>query len=450
MISPRCSLLAVALSILALPAQAAHAADSIAVLEFVGDGSIEDSVLVFLADKVRDLARQELDPAAWEVMARESTQIEAAAIDPVACEGGCEQQIGQLLGAKRVIAGGAVSFDDALTLDLRLIDVADGQLLGREEVSAVDLDGLLGGLEGGCAALMAPEPVPVEPAPEFEDLDDEPAEPTMRTRRGRKKPEQASAEELDELAQVPGEEERTGPKHPYERPVRIGFSGFASLEGDGSDGALLGMGPTLLPNVHVMFGAGLGIRVGLAMVRHSGTDVGSSYTPQGVDMTYYLEYRDPETLTTERTDATVSAFGALLDFEYEVTVPESSRAYAFFRRVQPFVGAGVGLMSVKTEAQLGLAESDMFEDESYAWVDPEAGDEPGSTQFRLGLDLFGGIHVNVTNFLRFSLEVGYLLIDVPGGEKEGVLENTTEGHYARHESFRLDDLRIGGGFAVMF
>ena len=432
-----------------LPVGSAGATNRLAVLELNGDDTIELAELAELAEMVRDAARGHLDPVEWSVMdaVAMGAMIQAKAGDLAGCEGDCAVQTGAAIGATWVLSGSAIEFDSAYSLELKLYDVAAGEFANREDVTAQDTDELHAALAEACAVLFA-DPDEVEA---LADMDDGPPPREMRTRRGKDKGPTADEvrEQIDGISDVP-EDRDDGPRPPHERLFRLGFCGFAALEQDGDDGATFGTGAGLvLPYLHVMVGHGLGFRVAFAALIHPPGD-GTA------EIGYYGEYQVPDSLTSATVSASTFAAGALVEFEYEITVGEGSPAYPFFHRVQPFVGVGAALMNVRTQTDLPPEMDDLITNDTYA-ADPDMAD-PHASQFRAGLDVFGGVHVNLADGFRLSFEVGYTRIDVPGeptlagstAEPVGFLVNSTDGYYAYHTSYVLDDLRIGGGFALLF
>ena len=134
--------LLVSLALLASFLPSSAWADRIAVLEFEGDGSIDDQGMLFLADRVREAALHHLGPQGWEVMDRGNMLVlmEANAEDLAICEGECEVETGRLLGADRVVAGRVVTFGSSLELTLRAYDTHSGGMLASHSGSAADLD----------------------------------------------------------------------------------------------------------------------------------------------------------------------------------------------------------------------------------------------------------------------------------------------------------------------
>ena len=128
----------------------------VAVLEFAGDGSIEDNGLAFLADMVRESALKYLGSSGYEVMTRENMLVlmEMNTDDLGACEGECEVETGRMIGAHLVVAGSQVKFGSSFELVLRTYETETGRLTGSETVSAETLDSLRSRLEGTCARLF--------------------------------------------------------------------------------------------------------------------------------------------------------------------------------------------------------------------------------------------------------------------------------------------------------
>ncbi len=442
------TLFALTALLLALPVGAAQAADRLAVLEITGDGTIVDGELIRLTQRVRDAATSRLDPGQWSVIdaVAMGAMIQAKAAELAGCEGDCEVEIGQAIGAGWVVSGSAIVFDSAYSLTLKLYDAGTGEFLGSEDVTAVETDELDTGLAEACAALFAD---PEEEAAQT-DLDDGPPPREMRTRRGPKKgpSDEEVREQIDGISDVPDQRD-DGPRPPHRRLFRLGFNGFAALDQEGN-GVTTSTGAALmLPYLHVMVGHGVGFRVAFAALIHRGD--GSS-----ANISYYDQYQVPESLTGSTVPASFLAAGALVEFEYEITVGEDSPAYPFFHRVQPFVGVGAALMSVQTSTELPEELSFLITGEAGGTADPDV--TPHASQFRPGFDVFGGIHINLADAFRLSFEVGYTRIDVPGeptlagstAEPVGFLVDSADGHYAYHEPYVLDDLRLGGGFALMF
>jgi len=138
-----------------LSASAAEAR-RVAVLEFSGDGSIDEQGLITLADKVRGEALKHLDSATWQVITRENmlVLVQANADELDACVGECEVETGRLVGADLVVAGSAVTFGTRYTLLLKAYDTATANLLASEEVVADDLNRLWDDIPEACAAMF--------------------------------------------------------------------------------------------------------------------------------------------------------------------------------------------------------------------------------------------------------------------------------------------------------
>ncbi len=443
----RSLLLIVALCV--LPWSGAQAANRLAVLDLAGDDTLGADELDELTQMVRAAAADHLDLVEWSVMdpVAMGAMIQAQAADLAGCEGDCALETGAAIGATWVVAGSAIEFDSAYSLVLKLYDVEAGEFVGSEDVTAQDTDELPAVLAEACAALFV-DPDEVEA---LADMDDGPPPREMRTRRGKDKGPTADEvrEQIDGISDVP-EGRDDGPRPPHKRLFRLGFCGFAALEQDGGGDAAFGTGAGLvLPYLHVMVGHGLGFRVAFAAMIHPPGDGTAK-------IGYYDQYQVPDSLTSATVSASAFAAGALIEFEYEITVGEGSPAYPFFHRVQPFVGVGAALMNVRTQTDLPAELDVLITNDTYA-ADPDLAD-PHASQFRAGLDVFGGVHVNLADGFRLSFEVGYTRVEVPGeptlagstAEPVGFLVNSTEGHYAYHTSYVLDDLRIGGGFALLF
>lgn len=148
--------LALTASILGI-AGVANAQQRLAVLEFSGDGSLEEDVLGLLADRVRGAALRHLDMREWEVMTQENMLVllEANASDLAACEGECEVETGQLIGADRVVSGRVQHAGSRYWMMLKIFETRSGRLDAIEEVAAEDVDALLDATPGGCERLFA-------------------------------------------------------------------------------------------------------------------------------------------------------------------------------------------------------------------------------------------------------------------------------------------------------
>lgn len=437
------TLIALTALLCVLPAGGARAVDRLAVLDLAGDGTISDDELMLLTQKVRYFVGGQLDPTEFSIIdaVAMGAMLQARAGELADCEGGCEADIGRAIGAQRVVSGSAIVFDSAYSLALRLYDATTGELLASEDVTAEDTDELDAGIAEACSDLFA-DP---EEAAALADMEDAPPPREMRTRRGPKvgPTKEEVHDQIDGISDVPDQGD-DGPRPPHKRLFRLGFMGFAALDQEGN-GVNVDMGAALmLPYLHVMVGHGLGFRVAFAMLIHQGDGTTAN-------IGYYGQYQMPETLTGATVPASFLAAGALVEFEYEITVGEGSPAYPFFHRVQPFAGIGAALMNVQTQTDLPT--------ELEFLVGGEGEDvTPHASQFRAGLDVFGGIHFNLADAFRISVEVGYTRVEVPGeptlagstAEPVGYLVDSADGHYAYHEPFILDDLRIGGGFAFMF
>jgi len=137
----------------------AHAGRA-AVLEFTGDGAIDDEGLAYLADRARGAALDTLDPGVWTIISRENMTVllDANASDLADCElGECEVDVGRSIGADLVVAGRVVRFGSKYRITLKAFETAEGRLLSTEEVDADDLDALADGLDGACSRLLDEE-----------------------------------------------------------------------------------------------------------------------------------------------------------------------------------------------------------------------------------------------------------------------------------------------------
>ena len=134
-------------------------AERLAVLEFSGDGRVDEAVLGLLADRVRTAAVRDLDADEWEIITRENMLelLDANAEDLAACIGQCEVETGQLIGADRIIAGSVVLAGTQYWVTLKAFDTRSGRLLASAEASAVDVEGLVGSLPDAYASLFAPD-----------------------------------------------------------------------------------------------------------------------------------------------------------------------------------------------------------------------------------------------------------------------------------------------------
>ena len=134
----------------------AESAERLAVLEFTSDGSVTDSELGFIADRVRGEALKVLDDDEWKVMTRENmlVLIGANADQLEACIGECEVETGRLLGADRVVSGSAMVFGTRYTVMLKVYETESGELLATQELTAADLDELWDGIPKASATLF--------------------------------------------------------------------------------------------------------------------------------------------------------------------------------------------------------------------------------------------------------------------------------------------------------
>lgn len=131
-------------------------AERVAVLEFSGDGSVEESGLVFLADEVRNAAVRYLDHDQWAVMSRENMLelLEINTEDLSECVGECEVETGRLIGAHLLITGNVVRPGSKYRLTLKAFDTNTGTQVAGESTSAVDVDGLIDALAAVCPLLF--------------------------------------------------------------------------------------------------------------------------------------------------------------------------------------------------------------------------------------------------------------------------------------------------------
>ena len=233
---------------------------------------------------------------------------------------------------------------------------------------------------------------------------------------------------------------------------RIGFSGYSTFDHFGDDGAVMKIGAAVvLPHFDAIFKYGLGFRLGFAVNYHQaeGGSVKAAGQPAGVDITYYEEWEDPDTMIAKHVDAYVFSYGMAIDFKYEVTVPTTSPSYRFFKWVQPYFGVGVVIAWTRTHTDIAKEDHVLIDNEAYYGADPDAEHDPWSIQVGPGFDLFGGFHFNLAEKFRLNIELGYYLVEVPGGD-EGHLKYSTEGHYAQHEAYKINDFKLGGGVEFLF
>ena len=139
-----------------LPSSARTNPKRIAVLEFGNDGTLDESVMVYLADEVREQALKLLDRDEWEVMTRENTLVllESNAADLASCEGECEVETGRLLGAHLVVGGELVLLGSAYRVRIKAFDTTTGALLSSESVESDSPDGLIEEIREACEALF--------------------------------------------------------------------------------------------------------------------------------------------------------------------------------------------------------------------------------------------------------------------------------------------------------
>ncbi len=261
-------------------------------------------------------------------------------------------------------------------------------------------------------------------------------------------------------AQDTGEEPPAAPEQVIEvsapekeQHFRIGLNGYAAFDTYGDDAAALKIGAAVvLPHFDVMIKYGLGFRLGFNVVYHSAAEgsVKANGEIAGVDLEWLEEHQNPETLTQARVPGHVFTYGMAIDFKYEVTVPAHSPAYRFFRWVQPYFGVGVVLCWTRTHTDIPKEMSVLINNEAYQGADPESEYDPWSIQFGPGFDLFGGFHFNLERRFRINIEVGYFMVDVPGGEPDGHLRYSTDGHEAHHTGYKINDLKLGGGLEWKF
>jgi len=245
---------------------------------------------------------------------------------------------------------------------------------------------------------------------------------------------------------------------------RIGFSGFGAFDRCGCDHAVLKPGAAVvLPHFDAIFKYGLGIRLGFVVHYHQGAHGSYGNQIAGVDVTYFAERDDPGSVTTQRVPAYVFSYGMTINFKYEVTVAEEDPAYRLFKWVQPYFGTGVGLIWTRTHTDLPDTMAILIENEAYRGVNPVADMDPWSTQFGPAFNLFGGFHFNVAPKFRINYEMGFFLVDVPSDgtgakpDPDGGLDGdpayltySTDGHYAHHEPYKIEEFVLGGGFEWLF
>jgi len=174
--------IALALLLLALVAPGrAQSSERLAVLEFTSDGSVTDSQLSFIADRVRGEALRVLGSEHWKVMTRENMLVLLGAnVEQLeSCIGECEVETGRLLGAHRVVAGSAMIFGTRYTVMLKLYETDGGELLATQELTAADLDELWDRLPQTCEALFGPPPADTVVAAPTRAAPIEPANPVV-------------------------------------------------------------------------------------------------------------------------------------------------------------------------------------------------------------------------------------------------------------------------------
>ena len=249
-----------------------------------------------------------------------------------------------------------------------------------------------------------------------------------------------------------------------EQHFRIGFNGYGAFDRCGCDHAVLKPGAAVvLPHFDAIFKYGLGLRLGFVVHYHQGAHGSYGNQIAGVDVTYFAEREDPGSVTTQRVPAYVFSYGMTINFKYEVTVAKHDPAYRFFKWVQPYFGTGVGLTWTRTHTDLPDTMAILIENEAYRGVNPVADYDPWSTQFGPAFNLFGGFHFNVDPKFRINFEMGFYLVDVPSdgtGIKpepdSGIdgdpayLNYSTDGHYAHHEPYKIEEFLLGGGFEWLF
>lgn len=238
-----------------------------------------------------------------------------------------------------------------------------------------------------------------------------------------------------------------------EQHFRIGLNGFAAFDSYGDDAAAMKIGAAVvLPHFDVMIKYGLGFRLGFNVIYHQARDgsVKASGEIAGVDMEWLEDKADSSSLQQARVPAHVFSYGMAIDFKYEVTVPAHSPAYRFFRWVQPYFGVGVVLSWTRTHTDIPKEMSVLINNEAYQGADPESEYDPWAMQFGPAFDLFGGFHFNLERRFRINVEIGYFHLDVPGGEPDGHLRYSTDGHEAHHLGYKINDLKLGGGLEWKF
>ncbi len=234
---------------------------------------------------------------------------------------------------------------------------------------------------------------------------------------------------------------------------RLGFSGFSTFDKYGDDGAAMKIGAAVvLPHLDVIVKYGLGFRLGFMVHYHQaeGGSIGSTGQRAGVDISYYEEWENADTEKTTRVPGYIFSYGMQIAFKYEVTVPTSSPSYRFFKWVQPYVGIGAVIAWTRTHTDLPKEDHVLIDNEAYYGADPDAEYDPWSIQLGPAFDLFGGMHFNVAEKFRINVELGYYLADVPGGEDEGHLKYSTDGHNAHHLAYKVNDFNLGGGVEFLF
>lgn len=104
----------------------------LAVLELRGAG-VEPQVLSLLSEAARTGA---LGAKGIAVVTRENLLVllQAAGVDPAACEGECEIETGRKIGADLVITGDVARIEERFVVTLKLHETARGTLLGARQL----------------------------------------------------------------------------------------------------------------------------------------------------------------------------------------------------------------------------------------------------------------------------------------------------------------------------
>lgn len=265
------------------------------------------------------------------------------------------------------------------------------------------------------------------------------------------------------------------------RWVRLGFRAYGMLPSVDDHAALkLGAGVAVPLTLDLFMGAGMkisflgsynhGDNTSDGCINRGGTGT-SAMCPDGYQGGVDFTWREPWTgdhdangnplvdgsdgdavagvddMPPQRRESHVAFFALTIGGNYEVTIP----TVKFFRVLQPFVGGGVVIAWIQTYSDLEASEFVLINNDQNDAYDSDNIDPWSSQGPEVGGEVYGGFHINLDEAFRFTLEVGYLKVDVPEAYLKKATDEDPNRHFeARHMAYTIEQFKFGGGFEFRF